>query len=156
MNSLKSNNKSDKHKAVSTIDGITLNQRRELVFSELKRKNKIRTIFKDCDVSEIKEIFERFKAVYEERLEEEALKKKKDEELKKEAQSILNEMEEKGINVELLRELQMKQNPSSVPAAKVKYIKDGATWSGQGRRPLAFKGLSDFELEKYRKTTSND
>ncbi|HDR2008108.1 TPA: DNA-binding protein, partial [Escherichia coli] len=31
-----------------------------------------------------------------------------------------------------------------------KYSKDGVSWSGQGRRPDAFKGLGAVELERYR------
>ncbi|AYM89021.1 MAG: DNA-binding protein [Rheinheimera sp.] len=149
MNSLKSNNKSDKQ--IKNVDGLTTNQRRDVVLSELKRKSKIRTIFKDCEASEIKEILDRIESVFEEKYAEETLKKQNHEKMQERAQSILSEMEEKGIDMELLQELQFKKDSLSVPPPKVKYMKDGASWSGLGRRPTPFKGLSDYELEKYRK-----
>lgn len=134
------------------IQNLTVTQRRELVFSEFKRKSKIRIIFKDCPVSDMSEMLDRFKAVLEERIQEEEEKAAREAFLKKEAESILTDMAKKGIDVELLREIQ--QGSSSATSAKVKYIKDGITWTGQGRRPAPFKGLSDYELEKYRKSSS--
>ena len=138
------------------IRNLTVAQRRELVFSELKRKRKIRIIFKDCPVSDMAEMLERFKSVLDERIAEEEEKAAKDAELKKEAENILSEMAQKGIDVELLKELQQQQGSSGTAASKVKYVKDGTTWTGQGRRPAPFKGLSDYELEKYRKTPKSE
>lgn len=149
MTSLEFNKDSDKQ--TKSVDGLTVNDRRDVVLSELKRKSKIRTIFKECPSSEMEEMLVRLKSVYEEKLAEEALHKEKQEKLQRKAQNILMEMEEQGIDVELLREMQLKQHSLTAELPKVKYIKDGATWSGLGRRPTPFKGLSDFELEKYRK-----
>lgn len=134
------------------IKNLTVAQRRDLVFSELKRKSKIRIIFKDCPISDMADMLERFKSIFDERIAEEEKKAAKDAEIRKEAESILTEMEKKGINVELLKELQQQQSSSGNAVSKVKYVKDGTTWTGQGRRPAPFKGLSDYELERYRKS----
>lgn len=136
------------------IRNLTISQRRELVFSELKRKSKIRIIFKDCPVSDMSEMLERFRSVLNERIQEEEEKAEREALLKKDAQHILSEMAEKGIDVDLLREVQQ-QGSSTDSSSKVKYVKDGSTWTGKGRRPPPFKGLSDYELEKYRKSSSN-
>lgn len=136
------------------IKNLSVTQRRDLVFSEFKRKSKIRIIFKDCPISDMAEMLERFKAVLDERIAEEEEKAARDAELKKEAENILSEMALKGINVELLKEVQLGYSGSAV--AKAKYVKDGITWTGQGRRPAPFKGLSDYELEKYRKTPKGE
>lgn len=127
----------------------TVAHRRELVFSELKRKSKIRIIFKDFPVADMAEILERFKSVLNERITEEEERIANDSELKKSAENILSEMAERGIDVELLKELQ--QQRGYFASSRVRYVKDGATWTGLGRRPAPFKGLSDYELEKYRK-----
>lgn len=129
---------------------MTANQRREVVLSELKRKNKIKTLFKDCSVAEMSDIIERLQSFLEEKKIEENERFAREDELRKEAQAILDEMMQKGINVELLKDLQQQAEQNST-GSKVKYVKDGLTWSGQGRRPTPFKGLSDYELEKYRK-----
>lgn len=138
------------------IMNLTVTQRRELVLSEFKRKSRIRIIFKDCPVSDMTEMLERFKSVLDERIAEEEEKAAREAELKKDAESILIEMAEKGIDVDLLREVQQGQSSTSPGTAKVKYVKDGATWSGQGRRPAPFKGLSDYELERYRKVPNGE
>lgn len=128
---------------------LSSSQRRDLVFSELKRKSRLRVIFKDCPFSEMEEIFERFKAVLDERRQEEQERDARDVRLAKEAQSILGKMAEKGIDIDVLTDLHEKGVGGL--NTKVKYIKDGVTWSGKGRRPQPFKGLSDYELERYRK-----
>ncbi|MFC6674034.1 hypothetical protein [Marinobacterium aestuariivivens] len=138
-------------KCEDCIRNLNVNQRRDLVVSELKRKSKIRAIFKDCPVSELSSILERMQAVFEERIQEDEEKAAREAVLMEKAQSVFQVMAEKGIDIETLREIQKQQDTTSAIHPKVKYIKDGVPWSGQGRRPAPFKGLSDFDLEKYRK-----
>ena len=55
-------------------------------------------------------------------------------------------MESCGVDISLLNEMfTSKSEPDNA-----KYSKDGVSWSGQGRRPDAFKGLGAVELERYR------
>lgn len=55
-------------------------------------------------------------------------------------------MQSCGVDISLLNEMfTSKSEPDNA-----KYSKDGVSWSGQGRRPDAFKGLGAVELERYR------
>jgi DNA-binding protein H-NS len=129
-------------------NNFSVSKRRELIFSEFKRRNKLRVIFKDCPVGDMSEMLERFEAIHKERLEEERLKNKEEYNLQIEAEKILKNMEEQGIDLGFLKDIKEKMSRSEI--AKVKYVKGGVTWSGQGRRPAPFKGLSDIELERFR------
>lgn len=136
------------------IGNLTVHQRRELILSELKRKSRVRTIFRDLSVEELTDILERVKDVLAERVEEEKERAEREAAIKERAVSILKEMEATGVDIKTLKEIQ--ERLESAGGSKVRYVKDGATWSGQGRRPAAFKGLTDLELEKYRKPVSQD
>lgn len=62
------------------------------------------------------------------------------------AERIMSDMESCGVDIGLLNEMfTSKSEPDNA-----KYSKDGVSWSGQGRRPDAFKGLGAVELERYR------
>jgi DNA-binding protein H-NS len=130
------------------ITNLSVTQRRELLFSEFKRKSRIRALFKDCPVPDMTEMLDRFTAVLDERVQEENEKAAKEAELQEHAKSILDDMAKKGIDIDKLKEIQ--QGANAFGGSKAKYLKDGVTWTGQGRRPQPFKGLSDLELEKHR------
>ncbi|EOW9487327.1 H-NS family nucleoid-associated regulatory protein [Vibrio cholerae] len=79
---------------------------------------------------------------------EEEYKKREEEEKEKRAQAerIMSDMESCGVDINLLNEMYTsKSEPDNA-----KYSKDGVSWSGQGRRPDAFKGLGHVELERFR------
>lgn len=137
-----------------SVSNLTVHQRRKLILSELKRKSRVRTIFRDLSVEELTEILERVQDVLAERIQEEKERAEREAAIKEKAVSILKEMEEKGVDIKTLKEIQDQRDSTS--GSKVRYVKDGATWTGQGRRPAAFKGLSDLELEKYRKPANQD
>ena len=138
----------------SCVSNLAIHQRRELILSEFKRKSRVRTIFRDLSVEELTEILERVQDVLAERIQEEKERAEREAAIKEKAVSILKEMEEKGVDIKTLKEIQGQRDSTS--GSKVRYVKDGATWTGQGRRPAAFKGLSDLELEKYRKPVNQD
>ncbi|HGS4434380.1 TPA: H-NS family nucleoid-associated regulatory protein [Vibrio cholerae] len=131
------------HEEFSTLSAA---ERRELIIAELKRKSRIRTMLRGLPLDEVREIIDRMKGVFNE-LEEE-YKKREEEEKEKRAQAerIMSDMESCGVDISLLNE--MFTNKSEPDNAK--YSKDGVSWSGQGRRPDAFKGLGAVELERYR------
>ncbi len=125
---------------------LTAAERRELIIAELKRKSRIRTLLRGLPLDEVREIIDRMKGVLNE-LEEE-YKKREEEEREKRAQAarIMSDMKSCGVDINLLNEMfTSKSEPDNT-----KYLKDGVSWSGQGRRPDAFKGLGAVELERYR------
>lgn len=136
-------------------NNLTVHQRRDLVLSVLKRKSRVRTIFADVSVEELKEILERLEGVLEEKIVEDKERAEKDAARIEKSISILREMEELGVDIETLKKVKSQQELTR-SGAKVKYVKDGSSWSGQGRRPAAFKGLSDIELEQYRKPRGHE
>ncbi|MCV5901601.1 H-NS histone family protein, partial [Escherichia coli] len=75
-------------------------------------------------------------------------KKREEEEKEKRAQAerIMSDMESCGVDIGLLNEMFTSRSEPD----NAKYSKDGVSWSGQGRRPDAFKGLGAVELERYR------
>lgn len=79
---------------------------------------------------------------------EEEYKKREEEEKEKRAQAerIMSDMESCGVDIGLLNEMFTSRSEPD----NAKYSKDGVSWSGQGRRPDAFKGLGAVELERYR------
>lgn len=121
-------------------------ERRELIIAELKRKSRIRTLLRGLPLDEVREIIDRMKGVLNE-LEEEYKKREEEEKEKRaQAQRIMSDMESCGVDINLLNVMYAsKSEPDNA-----KYSKDGATWSGQGRRPDAFKGLNPVELERCR------
>lgn len=136
------------------VSNLSVHQRRELILSEFKRKSRVRTIFRDLSVEELAEILERVQDVLAERVQEEKERAEKEAVIMEKAVSILKDMEAKGVDIKTLKEIQEQRESTS--GSKVRYVKDGATWTGQGRRPAPFKGLSDLELEKYRKPVNQD
>ena len=133
------------------VENLALNHKRELIVAEFKRKHKVRAIFRDFPVDELSEIVDRLKGVLDERVKEEEERKAKEAEKQARARSILQDMESQGIDFQVLQEVRDQQNQQrSGGSSKTKYIKDGVSWTGHGRRPAPFKGLSDFELEKHR------
>ncbi|EGA8339571.1 H-NS family nucleoid-associated regulatory protein [Edwardsiella piscicida] len=128
------------------ISQLSVGERRELVIAELKRKHRIRTLFKGLPVSEVREIIERMQGVCDE-LEVECKRREEDEkERRSRAEKIMNDMISSGVDIEFLSEVFTSKSEGS----NAKYVKDGITWSGYGRRPEAFKGLTDIELERFR------
>lgn len=113
-------------------------ERREVIIAELKRKSR--------PLDEVRGIIDRMTGVLNE-LEGEYKKREEDEKEKRaQAERIMNDMESCGVDISLLNEMfTSKSEPDNA-----KYSKDGVSWSGQGRRPDAFKGLGAVELERYR------
>lgn len=133
------------------VENLSLNRKRELIVAEFKRKHKVRSIFRDFPVDELSEIVDRLKGVLDERIKEEAEREAKEAEKQARARLILQDMENQGIDFEVLQQVRDQQSQHHAGgSSKTKYIKDGVSWTGQGRRPAPFKGLSDFELEKHR------
>ncbi|EGR0592440.1 MULTISPECIES: H-NS family nucleoid-associated regulatory protein [Gammaproteobacteria] len=131
------------HEEFSTLSAA---ERRELIIAELKRKSRIRTLLRGLPLDEVREIIDRMKGVLNE-LEEEYKKREEEEKEKRvQAERIMSDMESCGVDINLLNEMYTsKSEPDNA-----KYSKDGASWSGQGRRPDAFKGLGHVELERFR------
>lgn len=131
------------HEVLPTLSAA---ERRELIIAELKRKSRIRTLLRGISLDEVREIIDRMAGVLNE-LEEEYKKREEDEKEKRvQAERIMNDMESCGVDISLLNEMfTSKSEPDNA-----KYSKDGVSWSGQGRRPDAFKGLGAVELERYR------
>lgn len=131
------------HEEFSTLSAA---ERRELIIAELKRKSRIRTLLRGLPLDEVREIIDRMKGALNE-LEEEYKKREEEEKEKRvQAERIMSDMESCGVDINLLNEMYTsKSEPDNA-----KYSKDGASWSGQGRRPDAFKGLGHVELERFR------
>ena len=146
------NNIDDENKVLSKegqkneLINLSASERRELVISELKRKNRVIILMKGLPLHEFREIIERLEAVY---LELESEQKSRDE-LEKirraEAEKIIDDMNARGVDIQYLNEIIVGKSESD----NAKYIKDGVPWSGQGRRPDVFKGLGAVELGKVR------
>jgi DNA-binding protein H-NS len=128
------------------LSTLSAAERRELIIAELKRKSRIRTLLRGLPLDEVREIIDRMKGVLNE-LEEEYKKREEEEKEKRShAERIMSDMESCGVDLSLLNEMfTSKSEPDNA-----KYSKDGVPWSGQGRRPEAFKGLGAVELERYR------
>ncbi|MCB5162611.1 H-NS family nucleoid-associated regulatory protein [Marinomonas algarum] len=129
---------------------LTVTQRREICFSELKRRSRIRTLFKDYPIEEMREMIDRLEAVLEEKIKEEEMLLIKKAEAIKEAEAIIREMEKKGIDIRDIEQAIKRKTDNQVSEETAKYVKDGKRWGGRGRRPAEFRGLSDYELEKHR------
>ncbi|MDL4241383.1 DNA-binding protein [Salmonella enterica] len=121
-------------------------ERREVIIAELKRKSRIRTLLRGLPLDEVRGIIDRMTGVLNE-LEGEYKKREEDEKEKRaQAERIMNDMESCGVDIGLLNEMfTSKSEPDNA-----KYSKDGVSWSGQGRRPDAFKGLGGVELARSR------
>lgn len=126
---------------------MPLSKKRELIFSEFRRKHRITNLFRECPFDELKDMVDRFQQVYEERLklekEKEAERRIKEEKVR----AILKQMEEEGVEFDALAKI---REQLLVESGRYKFVKDGALWTGQGRRPAPFKGLSPAELEHFR------
>lgn len=114
--------------------------RRELVLSELKRKNSIRTLFRNVPPDEIGAIIERLQGVREEVMMAQRAEKPQRDKYHKE---LLSQAIKGGLEPKQIEALLLKRESSQ-------YYKDGRFWSGKGRRPVPFSGLSLKELESYR------
>ena len=125
---------------------LSASERREVVISELKRKNRVLILMRGLPLNEFREIISRLEAVYSE-LE---LEQKNKEELERtrriEAEKIISDMNARGVDIEYLNEIIVGKSELD----NARYIKDGVPWSGQGHRPEVFKGLGAVELERYR------
>jgi len=131
--------------------GFTMSQRRFFIVPEFKRKSRVRTIFRDVSARELEEILGRIQEVLAEKKAEEAKRDEEDSQRMERASKILKEMDEQGVDLNTLQELMAQPPENTSSGAKVRYIKDGVPWSGMGRRPEAFKGLSDLDLERFRR-----
>lgn len=131
--------------------GFTMSQRRFFIVPEFKRKSRVRTIFRDVSARELEEILGRIQEVLAEKKAEEAKRDEEDSQRMERASKILKEMDEQGVDLNILQELMAQPPENTSSGAKVRYIKDGVPWSGMGRRPEAFKGLSDLDLERFRR-----
>lgn len=131
---------------MDSTGNLSVARRKEIVVSELRRIVRMRTILKDLSVSELDEIYERFGSYIAERKEEEKEEKEKMAALKVKAKAIFEEMRLKGVDIETLNEIHEELQSPPLPP---KYKKDGATWTGQGRRPAPFKDLTAEQLERY-------
>ncbi len=151
------NNIDDENKVLSKegqkneLINLSASERREFVISELKRKNRVIILMKGLPLHEFREIIERLEAVY---LELESEQKSRDE-LEKirraEAEKIIDDMNARGVDIQYLNEVIVGRSDHD----NARYIKDGVTWSGQGRRPDVFKGLGAVALERYRVPVKN-
>lgn len=128
------------------FSALTAAERRELIIAELKRKSRIRTLLRGLPLGEVRDIIDRMKGVLNEFEDEYQKREEEEKERRIQAEKIMSQMETCGVDIQLLNE--MFTNKSEPDNAK--YSKDGVTWSGQGRRPDAFKGLGAVELERYR------
>lgn len=133
-------------KEIENVSVLTANERRDLIIAELKRKSRIRTLLRGLPVDDVKDIITRMKDVLVE-LENDYRKREEDEKSKRaEAERILNDMESCGVGLNLLSEVLMNKSDNE----SARYLKDGVTWTGQGRRPDVFKGLGQIDLERWR------
>ncbi|ATW30867.1 DNA-binding protein (plasmid) [Candidatus Williamhamiltonella defendens] len=128
------------------FSALTAAERRELIIAELKRKSRIRTLLRGLPLDEVREIIDRMEGVLNELEEEYKKREEAEKEKRDQAKRIMSDMESCGVDINLLNEMfTCKSEPDNA-----KYSKDGVPWSGQGRRPDAFKGLGPVELERYR------
>lgn len=129
------------------ISTLSVHQRRELILAEFKRKSRVRTIFRDVPIHEFRDIVSRLTDLLDERVREEEERAVADEARRAIAMTALKDLQEQGIDFNMLKEVQ----EQSSPGAQARYVKDGVPWTGQGRRPAPFKGLSALQLERFRK-----
>lgn len=125
---------------------LSASERRELVISELKRKHRVLILMRGIPLHEFREIIERLEAVYSELESDQKNRDELDKIRRAEAEKIIIDMNARGVDIQYLNEIIVGKSESD----NAKYIKDGVPWSGQGRRPDVFKGLSAVELERYR------
>ncbi|ABO92358.1 hypothetical protein KAM338_46170 [Aeromonas caviae] len=125
---------------------LSASERRELVISELKRKHRVLILMRGIPLHEFREIIERLEAVYSELESDQKNRDELDKIRRAEAEKIIIDMNARGVDIQYLNEVIVGKSESD----NAKYIKDGVPWSGQGRRPDVFKGLSAVELERYR------
>lgn len=127
---------------------LTLSEKREIVFAELKLKKQIRALFRVVSVEEMEEMASRFQSVVDEMRLEEAKMALESEKARLEKEGrideVLSQIDLSGVDLESLVKVARSKK------TRAKYYKDGHFWTGLGRRPLAFKGLTSAELEKYR------
>lgn len=121
-------------------------ERRELVISELKRKHRVRIIMQGISLLEFREIIERLESVYIEIEAEQQNREELEKNRRSDAEKIIADMSLRGLDIHYLNDVII----SRVEADNARYMKDGVKWSGQGRRPDAFKGLGAVELERHR------
>lgn len=125
---------------------LSASERREIVISELKRKHRVAILMRGLPLPEFREIIDRLECVYIEIEAEIREREEVDRERRVLAEKIIEDMNAKGVDIQYLNEVFVsKSEPDNA-----KYLKDGVSWSGQGRRPEAFKGLGLMELERYR------
>src|SRR5690606_1891009 len=109
------------------LANLPARERRNFILSELQRKSRIRVIFSGVEVKELKSLVSRLNQV-------------------------IDEMEQDE-NVDDLCESErerLQRTASMLKGLNIKYFKDGKPWSGKGRRPTEFKGLSLPALQNYR------
>lgn len=121
------------------------------VLAVLKRKNKIKYVCQDLTLIELKNVISRLQELYDERAEEES----KNAELRNEQSRLtmgkLSELLDEGIELDFIEQMiAEKKDNSTNDESQTIYEKDGVGWSGRGRRPKVFQGLSPAELEQFR------
>lgn len=145
------NNGLNKEERKNYVFNLSASERRELVISELKRKNRVIILMRGLPLHEFREIIERLEAVYSDFESEQKNKDELDKIRRLEAEKIIFDMNARGVDIHYLNDLLVGKSD----ADNAKYIKDGVPWSGHGRRPDVFKGLGAVELERYRVPVKN-
>lgn len=82
----------------------------------------------------------------------EIIKAKKEESERKEAlENAVKELQSKGISKDMIAQfLGIAGEDKQVKEGVVKYLKDGVSWSGRGKAPSVFAGISKDELEAFK------
>lgn len=114
----------------------------------LLSKHKVRTVLASADLKTLERIQANLTGILDVLIEEQ--KKKIQLQLEQEAsiKSMLAELTAKGISKESI--LSVIGVPVPVEEKpKAKYVKDGVEWSGRGKPPKVFTGLSKEELSAY-------
>lgn len=129
---------------------LNLQQLRNLVITELKRKSRVRLLLRDCSSDEISDMGDRLLAIAEERRSEERAAELHLESIKTSVGELQESLKANPGLSKRLAEAFTDVNGEGMEKAAAKYFRDGVYWSGRGRRPKKFVGLSKLELEKYR------
>ena len=109
------------------LANLPARERRNFILSELQRKSRIKVIFSGVEVKELRSLVDRLNQVIDEMEQEES-------------DDLLCESEKE----------KLQRTTSMLKDLNIKYFKDGKSWSGKGRRPPEFKGLSLPALQNYR------
>ena len=84
---------------------------------------------------------------------QEVIRLKEEAEAKKAALELaVKSLQDQGISKDMIASFLGVAAVKTSPSKKNKYEKDGVSWSGKGKRPAVFLGLSDDELKQFEVT----